>query len=238
MSSGKKWDTKGLDNFDRLDYLYEIRGVLVNVTPLRVGRGKGEELGSAVDNPVIRDLNGIPFIPGSSLKGVLRVWAERIARKKFENIKDPWEIKEDSEYGLDPVEAIFGSTRIASHVYIYDSYPEGGVPKAEVRTGVSIDRFLGTSYPGLLYRTEYISPGYRWSFRMRILNINLENPRGDFEEEVVKILKSLLSLLRDGLHVGGRVSTGAGLIKLEDMKIIKYVFSDGRLVKKEVKIDV
>jgi CRISPR/Cas system CSM-associated protein Csm3 (group 7 of RAMP superfamily) len=66
----------GLD----LDYIrtyVEIEAVVVNETPLRVGSGRGEGLGE-VDLPIVKDSNGLPFIPGSSLKGVFRSWLESI----------------------------------------------------------------------------------------------------------------------------------------------------------------
>ncbi|MHA1595869.1 MAG: type III CRISPR-associated RAMP protein Csx7 [Candidatus Baldrarchaeia archaeon] len=49
------------------------------VEPLRIGSGRRDVLTAAVDLPVIR-LKDTPYIPGSSLKGVLRSTCEMIAR--------------------------------------------------------------------------------------------------------------------------------------------------------------
>jgi len=49
------------------------------VEPLRVGSGRRDVLTSPVDLPIIR-LGDVPYIPGSSLKGVLRSTCEMIAR--------------------------------------------------------------------------------------------------------------------------------------------------------------
>ena len=60
-------------------------GYLVAKTPLRVGAGREPPLGSAVDLAVIRiPLSGklVPYIPGSSLKGVFRSTALQLARLK------------------------------------------------------------------------------------------------------------------------------------------------------------
>jgi len=65
-------------NHDSLSILTVINGVVVNETPLRIGKGRGE-LGEH-DLPVLRDLNGIPYVPGSSLKGALRAFAEALVR--------------------------------------------------------------------------------------------------------------------------------------------------------------
>jgi CRISPR/Cas system CSM-associated protein Csm3 (group 7 of RAMP superfamily) len=80
MSSYNAWlEFKRLFGLD-LDYLNtytEVEAVIVNEAPLRVGSGRGEGLGEA-DLPVVRGRDGVPFIPGSSLKGVLRSWLEVI----------------------------------------------------------------------------------------------------------------------------------------------------------------
>lgn len=81
MSSGfRAWlDFKrllGLD-LDYLSTLTEIEAIIVNEAPLRVGSGRGEGLGE-IDAPVVRGRDGLPFIPGSSLKGVFRSWLESI----------------------------------------------------------------------------------------------------------------------------------------------------------------
>jgi CRISPR-associated RAMP protein (TIGR02581 family) len=62
-----------------------LEGYLVNRGPLRVGTGREPPLGSAVDLAVIRVRLGgrlVPYIPGSSLKGVFRSAAVQLARLK------------------------------------------------------------------------------------------------------------------------------------------------------------
>lgn len=60
-------------------------GEFVALSPLRIGAGGEPPLGSLVDLAVIRINIGssqVPYIPGSSLKGVFRSHAEAIARRK------------------------------------------------------------------------------------------------------------------------------------------------------------
>jgi len=66
----------GLD-LDYLNTYTEVEAVVINEVPLRVGSGRGEGLGEA-DLPVVKGKDELPFIPGSSLKGVLRSWLEAI----------------------------------------------------------------------------------------------------------------------------------------------------------------
>jgi CRISPR/Cas system CSM-associated protein Csm3 (group 7 of RAMP superfamily) len=59
-------------------YRLEVRGELKLLTPMHIG--SGERLGVVTDDPVVRFANqpdGTPFIPGSSLRGVLRSRLER-----------------------------------------------------------------------------------------------------------------------------------------------------------------
>jgi CRISPR-associated protein Csm3 len=62
-----------------------FEGYLVAESPLRIGVGRVSPLGSAVDLAVLRvNLNGklVPYIPGSSLKGVFRSTAIQLANRK------------------------------------------------------------------------------------------------------------------------------------------------------------
>ena len=68
-----------------------IEGKVKLLTALHVGRGQSlEPVGT--DNPVVKDLVGKPFIPGSSFKGILRSNAERLASALYQgdpNIVEP-----------------------------------------------------------------------------------------------------------------------------------------------------
>ena len=48
-----------------------LKGKLVLCSPLLIGSGVQRE-GSDVDTQILRDKNGRPFIPGTSVAGVLR----------------------------------------------------------------------------------------------------------------------------------------------------------------------
>jgi CRISPR-associated RAMP protein (TIGR02581 family) len=67
------------NDFSRFYGRLEIRGIIELETPLRIGAGRGDDMGLA-DIPAIKDVLGRPFIPGSSFKGVLRSQIEMILR--------------------------------------------------------------------------------------------------------------------------------------------------------------
>jgi len=83
----EKLYSNGIADFNALSSEYMFELVIVNMTPINVGSGRGGDvLGASTDLSVIEDSVYIdgklyrgPIIPGSTLKGVLRSLAESIA---------------------------------------------------------------------------------------------------------------------------------------------------------------
>ena len=133
-------------DFPTLKSITKITGTLVNETPLRVGSGE-TLLSSAVDIAVIRiNYKGkeVPYIPGSSLKGVFRSFAESILASKGVPIHSPFESEkmdeEEQNKTVCEICGIFGGTHIASHVRIYDSYPKDpDSVSVIIKPGIAID---------------------------------------------------------------------------------------------------
>ena len=59
-----------------------VEGDLVLKSPLLIGDGAGETVDNFRDVHVLKNSQGKPFIPGTSLCGVLREWLEDIALRK------------------------------------------------------------------------------------------------------------------------------------------------------------
>lgn len=201
-------------DFDRLNCLTQVVGEFENITPLRVGAGREVSLESTVDIGVFR-VGGVPCVPGSSLKGVMRSLAEAFQRSKNpEAVHDPWEkekVEKEVKEGFCPICGIFGNTELASHVKIYDSYPLTKENLIFVKPGVAISREWGSVRTGPFHE-EFVRPGVRWNFRMDAVNI-LVGP--DVSEERGKLLYSILQTFKVyGLQVGARKTLGAGLIVL------------------------
>jgi len=199
-----------------------------NLTPIRVASGSTSQLSGTVDNPIIR-LNEIPYIPGSSLKGSFRSILEARAKSMGIEICNVFETEKEriEEHKKNPcvICGIFGSKFLASHIRIYDMYPDGEI-HVFTRTGIGINRIFGSSQPGVLYKNDFIIPGVKWRFEMDIININLDSNNDDR----AKLLKILFKELKDiGIQIGSRKSIGLGLIKLIDAKIKVYTLSDGDL---------
>ncbi|MEM2910433.1 MAG: RAMP superfamily CRISPR-associated protein [Nitrososphaerota archaeon] len=235
-----------VSDFNHYKVAYVITGKVFNETPLRVGLGKAEQLGSPTDLPVIKmrisEGKEIPYIPGSSLKGVFRSYVEKIAAAIYglESIHSPFDSKRaESEYEDNRICAvcgIFGSTKLASHVIVKDAFPLSNTALM-LKPGIGINRDFGGVQPGIgPFVEEYVPSGLEWSFGMNILNINLEDKQG--EDPRPGLLKQLISSLRKGeLQVGGRKSVGSGIITLKELKTLKrFINPSGEFSEIEVNI--
>lgn len=220
-------------DFDRTPLLLtRVEGILVNETPLRIGTSRETApIGASTDLAVYR-VNGLPCIPGSSLKGVLRSHFELLAKSKGFKIHDPWNSEaakleaENRDFCI--VCGTFGSTELASHVTVYDAYPLSDV-RTFHKTSVSIDREFRGARPDALFKEELVPPRTEWSFKMDIVNIEVfPNPKeGDARAELLRT--TIENLFDPGLQVGARRTLGYGLIKLSKLNWKVYVTESGEL---------
>lgn len=121
-----------------------------------------------------------PYIPGSSLKGVVRSHAERIARSIDENIvcnpldnRTSCSAKHDDRKKAGPVEThdayrescmscrLFGSMGFMGRISIGDAYVDADAraPRPQSRDGVGIDRWTGGAFPRAKFDFEVVSTG-------------------------------------------------------------------------------
>lgn len=220
-------------DFNRINGLTQIDGILVNETPLRVGVGREAPLGSSIDIVVYR-VDGKPCIPGSSLKGVLRSLTESLAKSKGVNIHDPWEentVEEEEKKGdFCSICGIFGNTKLASHIRVYDSMPKNPENvRVFYKYGIAIDREFGIVKSGLgPFAEEFVEPGVEWIFKVDILNIEVfpEPRKDDLRSFLIRDLLDIMHTL--GVQIGARKSIGAGLIKLREARWKVYHLKNGK----------
>ena len=89
-------------SFAQLERLVKLKGYLEVQSALHIGKGRALDPGAASDMPVIKDIKGFPFIPGSSLKGLLRSFVESVVRGLRKHDKISCCNPVDGEYCLDP----------------------------------------------------------------------------------------------------------------------------------------
>jgi CRISPR-associated RAMP protein (TIGR02581 family) len=209
-----------------------VSGELELITPLRIGAGQGDDFGLA-DIAVVKNQRGLPYIPGSSVKGVLRSFIESFLRTIDPDLaclcvttqtgfgctttKEPKDLAqyqkqfadEDAMYmdGTCRVCKVFGSNGMASKVQIPD-LPLAGewVGRYQLRNGVSIDRDTETAVPQRLFTIEAVPAGTRFKFELIIENGN--------EADQGLVLLGLAAFEREMVALGGATSRGLGQVKL------------------------
>ncbi len=196
-------------------------------------KGGGESGILAVDMCFVRTRRGDPegeagdpYLPGTSLKGVIRSHAERVVRSlagRDDAVCLPYEREEEkvkscgSRYGeKSKREAyaksclacrLFGSLAFGGRVAIADAYlvDREEVPVLlEVRDGVAIDRRTGAAVPRAKFQFEVLVQG---RFRTRVLVDNFES------WQVGMLIAALEDLLAGRLPVGMGTSRGLGRMK-------------------------
>ncbi|GAB4195480.1 MAG: CRISPR-associated RAMP protein Csx7 [Sandaracinaceae bacterium] len=229
--------------FDRFQRRTRLRAVLETKTGLRIGMGRSV---SAVgtDLPLLRNSSGTPFIPGASIKGVLRSAIESLVRARdADAAPDPLEPRrrDDSrgegdaverarekrrelESSSDVIGRIFGTPGLASHVVFADARPlDAGRLVVETRDGVAIDRDLGRVSGSKKYDFEVVPAGTQFDLEIVMNDLN------DAQEGAVVVG---LDLLDDGLlRLGGFKSRGLGLVGVTSHRV--EVIEGPRLARSE-----
>jgi len=200
--------------FERLEKRIIFSGTLEAVTPLHVGSGKPEVGIGGVEMPILRDPEGRPYVPGSSLKGRTRAEAERIAREKGTKVCNPPDVKNMCGSRERNVEdfciacRIFGTAgtiSVASKVRFRDAYPTEKVEELLERTGIAIDREKGSVYRRALYTIEAVPAGVK--FGLEVVAENLA-------DDELKLLLAALKSVEDSA-LGGSSTRGFGKVRMK-----------------------
>lgn len=230
-------------DFDIFNVRYIIEFELDTKSPVAIRSGKS--FVGPIDNPVIRIRRregDTPYIPGSSIKGVLRNEAEKILRSRGEDVCDILNPEsENGELGRKEREKdsykpciicqIFGGPTIASHIYFYDAYPIEGLYSLGVIKRVSINRITAAQMPGKLFDIEYINPGSKFKGRIVIENIDIlsdSDKRSTIFNEVFKMF------YRGHLPIGGMKSVGMGYLEVNKIKVTKLYIKEGEFIEEDV----
>jgi CRISPR/Cas system CSM-associated protein Csm3 (group 7 of RAMP superfamily) len=198
---------------------------------LHIGAGKSADFAGS-DLPVMRDASGRPFIPGSSLRGILRAGIESFCLTLGVldlHRKIPSEVPQGVPDGLakgwqdlDLIQRLFGAVQeekknadrgpsgpsisYGSRLQISDAACADAA-LFEVRDGVAISRETRTAAEGKKFDVEVVPAGTRFDGRIRF-----KNP-ADYE---LGLLAQALWMLDEGiLLLGGKSSRGLGWIQVE-----------------------
>ncbi|MBN1145607.1 MAG: hypothetical protein JXA78_00015 [Anaerolineales bacterium] len=192
---------------------YRITGTLKTVSPLHVGTGEEteavysesevkkiqERLGKVPSvATVMKDANGKPLIPGSTLKGVMRHWLHSVLVPvghdwaASRNYEDEALTELSQEQQIDKVksefswlEILFGTPFHEGKIEVWDAACKtASLPAPDkllswncdtltyIDTSVAIDPATGTAIERLLYKMEIVPPGVEFSFNLTGQNLS------------------------------------------------------------------
>jgi CRISPR/Cas system CSM-associated protein Csm3 (group 7 of RAMP superfamily) len=179
--------------------------------------GSGES-GLLIDRLIRRDARGWPFIPGSTLKGVVRESCEKLSRTlQFPEPADPHQTDltiQDTFHCLDelesPVDRIFGNRCQSGNLFFRDARldkPPHRFVRDQSRN--SIYRMLGTARERHLFSSENAAP-MTFSAHIEGYHRDLICIEGDPPYAYCLLVAGILSLER----LGADKSTGSGKVRI------------------------
>ena len=183
-------------------------GELVLDAPLLIGSGGGAEGEDDKGIHVLRNKEGIPYIPGTSLAGVLRAFVEA----------------DDPEAGA----LIFGTPQdrysnavleLQSALSIYDVKLSNA--RTIVRDGVSIDGVTGVAVEHHKFDYEAIDSGAHGILQ---LEITLRGIHAAEQENLDAALERLRGRLLGGFYLGAHTTKGFGRAHMSNLTVNRYDF--------------
>ncbi len=186
-----------------------ITGKLVLKSPLLIGDGLGETAENFSDVHVLKNAADEPFIPGTSLCGVLRDWLDKISPefvvKIFGNLDDMQSSIQLDDIALENGEIIF-------------------------RDGVRLDGVTGTVDGSGKYDFEVVERGATGDLRLlmtlRVAHVDQKifDAKNYSLDEIIKVIARLLKKLQDGIRLGALTTKGFGLVVVENLNACIYDF--------------
>lgn len=187
-----------------------IIGDLINISPFLIGCGSADN----TDNDVIKDKNnkfGAPFIPATSLLGVLR-------HTCYENLSsiDIDKISLDKFWGE-------GSHSLISCADLYlneDCCNSEDLKRLiEIRDCIKIDSKTGLTKDKAKFDFETVKKGLHFKLEIEI------DLKKELEETGKMLGKILFNYLNEGFSIGAKTNSGLGRAKIENTKLYYFDFS-------------
>ncbi len=227
----------------------KITGTLAFETAFHIGSGKEGEL--ATNMGVLREANGRAILPGSTVKGSFRSFAERLSSHlglsaclldaSLSDIKcvsdEAYRLKVYNTFKTRTKEAdklkwveentcdvckLFGSPVHASRAFFSDGNLIRYGDSVQVRDGVCIDRDTETARHGAKYDFEVVPRGAVFS-----IAIDLENPN----EKDLALIAAVIAEWEHGFRLGGFTSRGLGRVRLTQTKAEQVDYTDHEQLK-------
>ncbi|MDY0095783.1 MAG: RAMP superfamily CRISPR-associated protein [Candidatus Vecturithrix sp.] len=185
-----------------------VQGEVECLSPLHIGNGKDERS----DLDVLLDAQGNPFIPATSLVGVLRHATKNIAPQ--EDWKKFWGYTSEKQDEQEPGQQ--------SSMHCSDLICQSQTLKPVIRDGIEIDNITGIVKKQRKYDYELVERGTRFK-----LNMEFSYKEAD-KEFVRRMAATIYTLLNDKqIRLGAKTNSGFGEICLLEntTKIYEFQFS-------------
>lgn len=230
--------------FHKFENKYIVKGTLKAISPIHIGTSKDNFDPLQSDNAVIRDNDGKPYIPGSSLKGVLRSYMEALLgsgldfeyrscfivnspcldEEKVKDIKD--KIKKRNGNNLNNkelAEEIYSELCDVCKIFGCNHFAS----KLKIRDcSLKDEKFYIEKKDGVVIDrdTGTSLDGRKYDFEQVAAGtkFNFYMTIENLDKEHEELLKLMINLLKNGeLKVGGKTSVGLGGIKLTKFEVYK-----------------
>ncbi|MHA1284122.1 MAG: RAMP superfamily CRISPR-associated protein [Promethearchaeota archaeon] len=188
-----------------------LKGVIENLSPLIIGKGRGD----IIDLELIKDEEGNIFIPGTSFAGAIKHYI-------MENFI-PLNTKEWIYFWGFEQEDKDENKKVQSHFVVNDLFPLNNF-KIKIRDGIAIDNKRGITEERALFNYEILEPGTNFNLEIEI-TIREEMDIIGFKT----ILKTIINELENQkIRIGAMTTKGFGKIVLKNYKVYEFNFpADG-----------
>lgn len=189
------------------------RIVIEAKTPLAIGSGVKDII---TDQVVAHDVNGLPYIPGTAIAGIIRHAIGEESAKSFFGFGG--ENGRGSEIIFSSAQIVDGDGKIIEGLIDTKSDYLKNFDELPVRQHVRINE-KGTAENRGKFDEEVVYKGARFCFEIELLSTKPE------DENFTKVLNELA---KDTIRMGGGTRKGFGEIEIVECKLLNYNLSDSK----------
>lgn len=212
MNGDSEQKNKNIDA--RIVKRYVLKGTVKLESPLLIGGGEGNAF---IDINILKDSNGNPIIPGTSLAGVLLSMSDKKYKIFFGKMK-----KKKSD---DMSQAENRNQERLPETQSMLSIDDITLEKCDItlRDGVKINHETGVAEDKYKFDYEAVERGAEGRFNI-VLTIRKKHFE-DYAEDADTFMKDLAVTLENGIFVGAHTTKGFGKIKAEEICLNVYDYS-------------
>lgn len=210
----------------KYNYRQLARFVIETATPIAVGTGSKDFI---TDAPVLKDVNGLPYIPGTSIAGVIRHAIGEENAKSFFGYND----RDKSENSIGSEIIFTHALMIGKEGYVieglneidfYDKDFYSQFKTLPIRQHNSIDA-KGTVKDGGKFDEQVVYKGTRFCFEIEKISM---------QEEDVDFINVINTLYAGDMRLGGGTRAGFGEIKVISCQHIVLNLADKKGLSKYI----